>query len=72
MSTLVLGIPLASLWGKQVPHGFATAKTTFGGEGTGAGLFTDARDIAVDREGMIYVSELLGAGINGRETGERA
>lgn len=29
----------------------------FGGEGTGAGLFKDARSVAVDREGYIYVSD---------------
>lgn len=37
--------------------GFATTVMTFGSEGTGPGLFTDARSIAVDGEGHIYVGE---------------
>jgi len=41
---------------------FAKAVSTFGGKGIGPGLFTDARGIAVDGRGDIYVSEYLGAG----------
>lgn len=37
--------------------GFAEVVLTFGGEGTGAGLFDDARSIALDGEGNIYVAE---------------
>ncbi len=37
--------------------GFAEVALTFGGEGTGAGLFDDARSIALDGEGNIYVAE---------------
>jgi len=37
--------------------GFASIAMTFGSEGIGPGLFTDARSIAVDGEGNIYVGE---------------
>jgi streptogramin lyase len=37
--------------------GFATTVMTFGSEGIGPGMFTDARSIAVDGEGRIYVGE---------------
>lgn len=40
--------------------GFATLALSFGGEGTGAGLFEDARTVGVDGEGRIYVGEYLG------------
>lgn len=40
--------------------GFASLALSFGGEGTGAGLFEDARTIGVDGEGHIYVGEYLG------------
>ncbi len=36
---------------------FAHVALTFGGEGTGPGLFTEARHIAVDGKGNIYVGE---------------
>jgi len=39
------------------PSGFASVVNTFGSEGTGPGFFTDARNIAVDGEGRIYVGE---------------
>jgi DNA-binding beta-propeller fold protein YncE len=42
------------------PAGFATVVDKFGSEGTGAGTFTDARHIAVDGEGRIYVGEYSG------------
>jgi sugar lactone lactonase YvrE len=35
------------------------AELTFGGKGTGAGLFDDARDVGVDAEGNIYVSDYI-------------
>ena len=41
----------------EQPPGFATVVMTFGGEGIGPGLFTDARSIAVDGAGNIYVGE---------------
>lgn len=39
------------------PPGFASIVMTFGSEGIGPGLFTDARSIAVDGAGNIYVGE---------------
>jgi DNA-binding beta-propeller fold protein YncE len=45
------------------PPGFASPRLTFGGEGIGPGLFTDARSIAVDSEGRIYVGEYTGGRI---------
>lgn len=39
--------------------GFAKAVLKFGGEGVGAGLFKDARAVAVDGSGNIYVGEYL-------------
>jgi sugar lactone lactonase YvrE len=39
------------------PPGFASVVMTFGSEGIGPGLFTDARSIAVDGAGNIYVGE---------------
>ncbi len=41
----------------STPPSFAQVALTFGGEGTGPGLFTDARHVAVDGEGNIYVGE---------------
>lgn len=41
----------------EQPPGFATVVMTFGSEGIGPGLFTDARSIAVDGAGHIYVGE---------------
>lgn len=35
--------------------GFGTVQLSFGSEGIGPGLFTDARSIAVDAAGQIYV-----------------
>ena len=43
--------------------GFATVALKFGGEGIGPGLFTDARSIAVDGEGRIYVGDYTGGRI---------
>jgi DNA-binding beta-propeller fold protein YncE len=37
--------------------GFASVVMTFGSEGIGPGMFTDARSIAVDAAGRIYVGE---------------
>ncbi len=39
------------------PPGIATLVTTFGGKGTGAGLYSDARAIAVDPDGDVFVGE---------------
>ncbi len=43
--------------------GFASVALKFGGSGTGAGLFTDARSIGVDGVGNIYVGEYTGGRI---------
>jgi ribosomal protein L7/L12 len=37
---------------------FASPVLTFGGDGTGAGLFSDAREIGVDATGNIYVGDM--------------
>jgi sugar lactone lactonase YvrE/DNA-directed RNA polymerase subunit RPC12/RpoP len=41
-------------------NGFATEVMRFGAEGTGAGRFQDARSVAVDGAGRIYVAEYSG------------
>ncbi|MDX6613356.1 MAG: hypothetical protein QOD75_2542 [Blastocatellia bacterium] len=40
--------------------GFATVTLKFGGEGIGPGMMTDARSIALDSAGHIYVGEYIG------------
>ena len=42
------------------PPAFAEPVLRFGGEGTGAGRFEDARSVAVDGAGRIYVAEYTG------------
>ncbi|MCA1632346.1 MAG: NHL repeat-containing protein [Acidobacteria bacterium] len=42
------------------PPGFATTTLKFGSEGTGPGTFNDARSIAVDGDGRIYVGDYTG------------
>src|ERR1044071_379701 len=42
--------------------GFASVALKFGSEGIGPGMFKDARSIAVDGEGKIYVGEYYGSG----------
>ncbi len=55
------GGPLAGVWTQVNPFAFARLNLSFGGEGTGPGRFTDARNIAVDNHsGNIYVTELKG------------
>jgi hypothetical protein len=46
--------------GKEKPRGFANEILKFGSEGIGPGMFTDARSIAVDGSGKIYVGEYIG------------
>lgn len=43
--------------------GFATVVLKFGSEGIGAGMMTDARSIATDGQGRIYVGEYIGGRI---------
>jgi hypothetical protein len=47
--------PIISSTATEIP--FASPIMTFGGEGTGAGLFSDAREIGVDSQGNIYVGD---------------
>ncbi len=42
------------------PPAFAEPVLEFGSEGTGAGRFTDARNVAVDGQGRVYVAEYSG------------
>jgi DNA-binding beta-propeller fold protein YncE len=48
---------------KENTNTFATALLEFGSEGIGPGMFTDARSIAVDGDGRIYVGEYTGGRI---------
>jgi DNA-binding beta-propeller fold protein YncE len=48
---------------KEKPNGFATQTLKFGAEGIGPGMFKDARSIAVDGSGKIYVGEYTGGRI---------
>lgn len=52
-----------ALGGKAKPKGFANETLKFGTEGIGPGMFTDARNIAVDGSGKIYVGEYSGGRI---------
>jgi DNA-binding beta-propeller fold protein YncE len=54
----IRGLPGGSKGGSD--DGFATVAKTFGSEGIGAGMMTDARGIAVDGKGNIYVGEYQG------------
>jgi hypothetical protein len=49
-----------ALGGKDKPRGFANETMKFGSEGIGPGMFSDARSIAVDGTGKIYVGEYSG------------
>jgi DNA-binding beta-propeller fold protein YncE len=49
--------------GKEKPNGFANVLLEFGREGIGPGMFTDARSVAVDGDGRIYVGEYTGGRI---------
>lgn len=49
--------------GKEKSPGFGNVLLTFGSEGIGPGMFTDARSIAVDGAGKIYVGEYTGGRI---------
>jgi ribosomal protein L7/L12 len=52
--------PFLSITASPTPTSlpFASPVFTFGGEGTGAGLFSDAREIGVDANGNIYVGDM--------------
>ena len=53
----------SALGGKAQPNAFANTTLTFGSEGIGPGMFKDARAIAVDASGKIYVGEYSGGRI---------
>jgi sugar lactone lactonase YvrE len=59
-STPVHGKSAIPLGGKTSGSGFATEVMRFGSEGIGPGMFKDARSIAVDGAGRIYVGEYSG------------
>lgn len=48
---------------KETTNSFATVLLNFGSEGIGPGMFTDARSVAVDAAGQIYVGEYTGGRI---------
>ncbi|HEX5886870.1 MAG TPA: NHL repeat-containing protein, partial [Pyrinomonadaceae bacterium] len=48
---------------KETSNSFGTVLLEFGSEGIGPGMFTDARSIAVDGAGRIYVGEYTGGRI---------
>ncbi|MCP4541283.1 MAG: hypothetical protein GY832_29475 [Chloroflexi bacterium] len=54
---MTTGNSMIEMFNPQNTSSFAQVALTFGSEGTGPGLFTDARHIAVDGEGNIYVGE---------------
>jgi sugar lactone lactonase YvrE len=49
--------------GKEKANAFATQTLNFGSEGIGPGMFKDARSVAVDGSGKIYVGEYTGGRI---------
>lgn len=48
---------------KEKRNSFATELLTFGSEGIGPGMFTDARSIGIDGAGKIYIGEYTGGRI---------
>jgi hypothetical protein len=57
----IQGGPTTSV--KEKRNSFATELLTFGSQGIGPGMFTDARSIGVDGAGKIYVGEYMGGRI---------
>jgi DNA-binding beta-propeller fold protein YncE len=57
------GGPLNEPWARINPFGRARLVTSFGGEGTGSGLFQDPRYVASDNQGHIFVGEYDGGRI---------
>jgi DNA-directed RNA polymerase subunit RPC12/RpoP len=49
--------PVAKALATQTPAGFAHVVLSFGGQGTAPGLFQDARHIAADADGNMYVDD---------------
>src|SRR5262249_23178288 len=57
--------PAPKLWLGPSPtpsptRGFATIVLSFGSKGVGPGMFSDARSVAVDAKGVIYVADYTG------------
>ncbi len=52
--------PVSAPAPKEAAPGFASVAMQFGEEGIGPGMFKDARSIAVDGSGKIYVAEYIG------------
>jgi hypothetical protein len=57
------GGPGGGMAPKSSANGFAGVALEFGSEGIGAGQFKDARSVAVDGQGHIYVGEYIGGRI---------
>ena len=57
------GGPWADWWTRVNPFGERRLLLSFGGEGTGVGVFEDARHIGVDNNGHIFVGEYEGGRI---------
>jgi ribosomal protein L7/L12/outer membrane protein assembly factor BamB len=51
------GGPLEGVWARYNPVAFARVVESFGGEGSGPGLFDDARLIAADPSGDVFVAD---------------
>ena len=49
--------PLHSFWSRIDPTAYGNLALSFGGEGTGTGLFSDARPITVASDGNVYVGD---------------
>jgi DNA-directed RNA polymerase subunit RPC12/RpoP len=57
------GGPLADWWARTNPLSANPIELQFGGEGSGVGVFTDARHVGVDNQGHIFVGEFEGGRI---------
>jgi sugar lactone lactonase YvrE len=57
------GGPLSEPWARINPWGRARLVASFGGEGTGQGLFQDPRYVATDNNGHLFVGEYDGGRI---------
>jgi len=53
------GGPLRRTWERINPVSYARLESSFGGEGTGPGLFSDPRAIAAGADGSIYVGDYV-------------
>ena len=51
--------PLRQTWQRLNPASYAKLVDSFGGEGTGPGLFSDPRAVAVGQDGSLYVGDYV-------------